>query len=116
VGLIEGTARKLGLAPLVQATFGVSDGECLWAVRYATRGRARSLFASADVATLRQLAPDNERVQRLSEDDRVIVSEPFADLPGAWQEIPESTAVTVRRGGVLEERPFVPMVSELSAV
>jgi predicted glutamine amidotransferase len=118
VGFIEGTARKRGLAPLVQGTFGVSDGECLWAVRYATRGRARSLFASADVATLRKLAPDNERVQQLSDDDRVIVSEPFADLPGAWQEIPETTAVTVRRGGVLEERPFVPrpIASELSAV
>jgi glutamine amidotransferase len=116
VGIIEGVARKRGLAPLVQATFGVSDGDCLWAVRYATRGTARSLFASNDVDTLRRLAPDNERVQRLSPDDRVIVSEPFADLPGAWQEIPEATSVVVRRGGVLEERPFVPNVSELSPV
>jgi predicted glutamine amidotransferase len=118
VGIIEGVARKRGLAPLVQGTFGVSDGECLWAVRYATRGPARSLFASADVANLKALAPDNERVQKLSPDDRVIVSEPFADLPGAWQEIPETTAVSVRRGGVLEERPFVPkpLVSELSPV
>ena len=118
VGIIEGVARKRGLAPLVQGTFGVSDGECLWAVRYATRGKARSLFASADVDTLRELAPDNERVKRMTDDDRVIVSEPFADLPGAWQEIPETTAVVVRRGGVLEERPFVPkpLATELSPV
>ena len=40
----------------------------------------------------------------------MIVSEPFADLPGAWQEIPEATAVCVRAGGALEERPFVPRV------
>jgi glutamine amidotransferase len=118
VGIIEGVARKRGLAPLVQGTFGVSDGECLWAVRYATRGKARSLFASADVDTLRELAPDNERIKRMTDDDRVIVSEPFADLPGAWQEIPETTAVVVRRGGVLEERPFVPkpLATELSPV
>ena len=118
VGIIEGVARKRGLEPLVQGTFGVSDGECLWAVRYATHGKARSLFASADVETIRKLAPDNERVQRLRPDDRVIVSEPFADLPGMWQEIPETTAVTVRRGGILQERPFVPKphVSELSPV
>jgi hypothetical protein len=45
-------------------------------------------------------------LQRLSPDDRLIVSEPFADLPGVWQEIPEATAVTVRRGGVLGQRPF----------
>jgi predicted glutamine amidotransferase len=118
VGIIEGVSRKRGLAPLVQGTFGVSNGDCLWAVRYATRGKARSLFASADVDTLRELAPDNERVKRMSPDDRVIVSEPFADLPGAWQEIPETTAVSVRRGGVLEERPFVPkpLATELSPV
>jgi predicted glutamine amidotransferase len=108
VGLIEATATKRGVAPMVQGTFGVSDGESLWAVRYATEGRARSLFASADVATVRQLAPDNPRVAHLADDDRVIASEPFAELPGGWHEIDESSAVIVRRGGVLERLPFRP--------
>ena len=40
----------------------------------------------------------------------MIVSEPFADLPGAWQEIPQGTAVCVLPGGALEEHPFVPRV------
>jgi predicted glutamine amidotransferase len=108
VGLIEATATKRGVAPMVQGTFGVSDGESLWAVRYATEGRARSLFASADVATVRQLAPDNPRVAHLADDDRVIASEPFAELPGGWHEIDESSAVIVRRGGVLERVQFRP--------
>ena len=108
VGVIEQTAERHGIAGAVQATFGVSDGESLWAVRYATEGSARSLFASADVESIRHLHPDNPRFQRLSPDDRLIVSEPFSDLPGLWQEIPAATAVTVRRGGVLEERPFSP--------
>jgi predicted glutamine amidotransferase len=108
VGLIEETARRRGIAGAVQATFGVSDGASLWAVRYATEGPARSLFASADPETVRRLYPDNPRFERLGADDRLIVSEPFSDLPGLWQKIPEATAVTVRRGGVLEERPFVP--------
>jgi predicted glutamine amidotransferase len=108
VGLIETTAGRLGAGAGVQASFGVSDGTCLWAVRYATEGRPRSLFTSADVDTVRSLHPENPRFQRLSPSDRVIVSEPFSDLPGVWREVPESTAVTVRRGGVLEERPFVP--------
>ena len=118
VGLIEGTARRRGFAPLVQASFGVSDGDTLWAVRYATRGKPRSLFASADANTVRALHPENPRLQRLSPDDRLIVSEPFSALPGVWQEIPETTSVTVRRGGILEERPFVPrpLARELSAV
>ena len=108
VGLIEATARRDGRTPLVQGTFGVSDGTCLWAVRYATEGPPRSLFASADVDTIKHLHPENPRFARLSPDDRVVVSEPFSDLPGLWHEIPESTAVTVRRGGVMEQRPFRP--------
>jgi predicted glutamine amidotransferase len=108
VGVIEETARERGAEPLVQGTFGISDGESVWAVRYATSGAPRTLFSSADVETLRSLHPEDTRIARLTEDDRLIVSEPFSDLPGVWQEIPPSTAVTVRRGGVLEERPFVP--------
>src|SRR5258706_7359858 len=92
---------------MVQATFGASDGETMWAVRYATEGPARSLFASADVDAIHGLYPDNARLERLGPDDRLIVSEPVADLPGIWEEIPPGTAVTVRRGGLLEQRPLV---------
>jgi glutamine amidotransferase len=108
VGLIEATAAAHDVAAPVQGTFGISDGTTLWAARYATEGPARSLFASADVETVKRLHPENPRLQRLSEGDRLIVSEPFADLPGVWHEIPEATAVTVRRGGFMEDRPFVP--------
>jgi predicted glutamine amidotransferase len=111
VGLIEATAREHGVPDAMQGTFGVSDGESLWAVRYATAGPARSLFASADVDSIRGLYPGNERFQQLTADDRLIVSEPFSDLPGVWQEIPEGTAVTVRRGGVLEQQPFQPVAA-----
>jgi predicted glutamine amidotransferase len=108
VGLIEERGRAHGVAAAVQASFGVSDGESLWAVRYASGGQARSLFASAEVEALRRLYPDNPRFQLMTEDDRLIVSEPFSDLPGVWDEIPQATAVTVRRGGVLEKAPFSP--------
>jgi predicted glutamine amidotransferase len=115
IGLVEATATRLGLTPYVQGSFGISDGETLWAVRYATEGAARSLFASADVDSVRRLHPDNPRLQRLSPDDRLIVSEPFADLPGLWQEIPAGNAVTVRLGGVFETQPFVPRADVAAA-
>jgi predicted glutamine amidotransferase len=108
VGFIETTAERHGVQDAVQASFGVSDGSTLWAVRYATTGPARSLFASADVDAVKRLHPDNPRLQRLSPDDRLIVSEPFSDLPGLWHAIPERSAVTVRRGGELEHQPFRP--------
>jgi predicted glutamine amidotransferase len=110
VGIIETIARRHGIDGALQASFGVSDGETLWAVRYATEGRPRSLFASADVDTLRRLHPENPRFQQMSPDDRLIVSEPFADLPGVWHEIRPSSAVTVRDGGVLEHHAFRPRV------
>jgi predicted glutamine amidotransferase len=108
VGLIEANARRRGIDAPVQGTFGVADGKTLWAVRYASAGPARSLFATTEVDAIRRLHPDNPRFERLSHDDRLIVSEPFSDLPGVWREIPEATGVTVRPDGVFEERPFRP--------
>src|SRR3954469_516903 len=52
IGFIEATAAENRVAAPAQGTFGVSDGTCLWAVRYASVGSARSLFASADVDTV----------------------------------------------------------------
>ena len=83
VGFIETTARSEGVDDAVQGSFGISDGASLWAVRYATDGRPRSLFASADVDSIRRLHPDNAHARRLSREDRVIVSEPCA-VVGRW--------------------------------
>ena len=109
VRMIETTATERGVAPMVQGTFGVSDGSSLWAVRYATEGRARSLFASADVDSLHLLYPEKKMwFATATSGDRLIASEPFSDLPGVWHEIDESSAVIVRSGGQLEHEPFRP--------
>jgi predicted glutamine amidotransferase len=108
LGLVEATADRLGVEHAVQGSFGVTDGERLWAARYSTERRSRTLFASADVRTVQHMYPDNTRLQRLREGDRLIVSEPLADLPGAWHEVPESTALTVEPDGEMEQRPFRP--------
>jgi predicted glutamine amidotransferase len=108
IGVIEALARTRGIAEAFQGTVGVSDGECLWAVRHATDGRPRTLFASAEAESLRRLHPDNPRLQRLHDGDRLVVSEPFSDLPGAWHEVPPSTALVVEAGGEHSLRPFEP--------
>jgi len=112
IGLVEETARRHGLEPAIQASIGVSDGSRLWAVRYATHAPARTLFASVDVASVKRLHPDNPRLQQMRDGDRLVVSEPLVDLPGAWHEIPEQSAVIVEHGGGLEHRPFAPHVAE----
>jgi predicted glutamine amidotransferase len=108
IGFVEETGRAHGVEFPFQGSVGVSDGERVWAVRYSSEGRSRSLFASADVHALQLLHPDNENLKLLRDTDRVIVSEPLGDLPGAWHEIAEATAVTVHPGGALEQRPFTP--------
>jgi predicted glutamine amidotransferase len=107
VGFVEEKARERGVENAVQMTVGISDGERVWAVRYSSVHESRTLFLSEDVDALRRLHPDNPRLQQLTEGDRVVVSEPLADLPGAWIEVPESTAVLLEDGGY-EQRTFKP--------
>jgi predicted glutamine amidotransferase len=111
LGFIEALARERGIEDPVQGSFGVSDGDALWAVRYSSDGKPRTLYFSQDPGTIRHLHPENERFQRLSPDDRLVVSEPFSDLPGVWEPVPPGTALTVRRGGFLEMRPFEPQAA-----
>ena len=106
-GFVEDTGRRHGIEHPLQMTLGVADGERLYAVRYSSIGRSRSLFASADARALRELHPDNPRLGQLSDEDRAIVSEPLGDLPGVWEEIPESAAVVVQAGED-DTRPFRP--------
>jgi glutamine amidotransferase len=108
VALIEDVAQRHGVPDPVQASFGLTDGETLWGIRYSSVHNSRSLFVSADPDTIRNLHPEIERFSRLTASDRLIVSEPFSDLPGVWEPVAESSVVTVRPGGVLETAAFDP--------
>ncbi len=110
VGLIEGVGRSHGIDYPLQMTVATTNGESTWAFRYSSEGRSRSLFHSTDVATLRAHYPGNVMVEQLSDDARLVVSEPLGDLLGAWQEVPESTSVVVHDGEV-DFHPFRPAES-----
>jgi len=114
IGLVEATAGKHGIENAVQASMGVTNGETLWAFRYSTERKSRSLFVSAEAEAVHKLYPDNERLGRFQPEDRIVVSEPLADLPGAWLEIPESTVMIVQPGPD-EQRPFRPHYDEAAA-
>ena len=108
VGFIEATGRRHGLEFPIQMTVATTDGETTWAFRYSSEGRSRSLFHSTDVATLRVQHPDLAVLQDLSDDARLVVSEPLGDLRGAWSEVPESTCLVVQ-GGREEWHAFSPV-------
>ena len=98
VGFIESVGRRHGVEHPMQMTVATSDGVRLWAFRYSSEGASRSLFNSTDVSTLRLQHPDNPVLQRLSEEARLVVSEPLGDLAGAWNEVPESMYGVVQPG------------------
>ncbi len=98
VGLIEETGKRHGVEYPIQMTVATSDGTNVWAFRYSSEGESRSLFYSTAVATLRGLYPELEVLKALSDESRLIVSEPIRDLPGAWNEVPESSWGVIRAG------------------
>jgi predicted glutamine amidotransferase len=98
VGLVEATGREHGVEFPFQGTIATTDGERIWAFRYSSKGDSRSLFFSTDLPTLRELYPENEELQGLDEESRLVVSEPLGDLPGAWNEVPESSYGVIQPG------------------
>lgn len=106
-GFVEETGRRHGVAEPLQMTVAVSDGERLYAARYASGPVVNSLYVTANASAVRELHPEDTRFRGFSDDARAIVSEPLGDLPGLWQEVPAGTALVVQAGED-ERLPFRP--------
>ncbi|HEY2436471.1 MAG TPA: class II glutamine amidotransferase [Solirubrobacteraceae bacterium] len=107
IGMVEEVGARHGVKYPFQGTIATTDGERLWAFRYSSEHKSRSLFFSRNVRTLRDLYPEAPALQKVSDEARLIVSEPIGDLPGAWNEVPEGSWGVAGRG---EDRiePFQP--------
>lgn len=108
-GLIEHVGREEGVEDPLQMTVAVTDGEELWVFRHSSRRASRSLFCSDRADTVRALQPDLDFLRRVSDDTRLVVSEPLSGLPGVWNEVPESSYALVQ-AGTDEFLPFVPVL------
>ena len=106
-GFVEELGRRRRVSEPLQMTVGVSDGERLYAVRYASGPAVNSLYVTRDARDVRALCPDDERVQQLGDHSRAIVSEPLDDLPELWIEVPPSTALIIQPGDHTQI-PFTP--------
>ncbi len=104
---VEAVGRKHDVEYPIQMTVATSDGQRLWAFRYSSERRSRSLFYSTVMPTLRELHPEVPAFWELSEETRLVVSEPLGDLRGAWNEVPESSWGVIQEGAD-EMHPFVP--------
>lgn len=102
---------------------GTTDSETMFDVGADLRARApprrgiermvgcdsRSLYFSTRMDTLKALDPELVELAALSDETRVVVSEPLGDLPGAWNEVPECHFGVVQPGAD-EPRAFTPAV------
>jgi predicted glutamine amidotransferase len=107
VGFVEAAGRRQGVEHPMQMTVATTDGRTIWAFRYSSEGKSRSLYYSTRMDTLKEMYPESEELQQLSDETRAIVSEPLGDLAGAWNEAPESH-VGIVEPGQDELRPFTP--------
>jgi glutamine amidotransferase len=107
VGLIEHVGRAEGVEYPFQGTVATTNGSSLWAFRYSSEGKSRSLFYSTRVDTLREQHPEVAVLHELSDESRLVVSEPLGDLAGAWNEVPESHYGVIQDGQD-ELLPFTP--------
>jgi predicted glutamine amidotransferase len=107
VGFVEKTKHEHGVEHPIQMTIATTDGRCIWAFRYSSEGTSRSLFFSTRMDALKAMYPESEELAGLSDETRVVVSEPLGDLEGAWNEVPEAH-VGIVQPGEDELRPVTP--------
>src|SRR6476469_10098400 len=109
LGMVEEVGHQHDVEFPFQGTIVTTNGERLWAFRYSSEGRSRSLFYSSKFETLKELYPDDPRLALFDEETRLVVSEPLGDLAGVWNEVPESSYGIVQPGQD-ELHPFQPVV------
>jgi glutamine amidotransferase len=98
VGMVEKAGRAHGIDNPISMTLAIADGVRIWFFRHASAGKPGSLFFSRDIRELRKLYPDVPRFKEVSDETRMVVSEPFVDLPGAWEEVPVATWGVIQEG------------------
>jgi len=107
VGYIEDVGRRNGIEYPIQMTVATTDGTTVWGFRYSTEGKSRSLFYSTLVEQLREQHPEMAILAEVSDETRLVVSEPLGDLEGAWNPVPEASYGIVQEGQD-ELHPFTP--------
>ena len=107
VGFVEETGHRHGVEQPIQMTIATTGGDSVYAFRYSSEGDSRSLYFSTRMDALKAIYPEIAELAGLSDETRVVVSEPLGDLEGAWNAVPESH-VGIIQPGEDELRPFTP--------
>lgn len=86
-GRVEAIKAERGVASPLRLTAALTDGQTVYAIRYASDSEAPSLFVRHEDTAAAGAIP------------LLIVSEPLDSRPDHWREVPMSHLVTARDGG-----------------
>jgi predicted glutamine amidotransferase len=113
IGLVEEVGRRHEVQYPFQGTIATTNGERVWAFRYSSEGKSRTLYYSSLYDTLKALYPEDERLHDFDEESRVVVSEPLGDRVGVWNPVPESMWGVVQPGQdeIHEFNPVAPVAA-----
>ena len=98
IGLVEEVGHRHGVKHPFQGTIATTNGERIWAFRYSSEGKSRTLYYSTAYDTLKMLYPDNPRLADFDQESRIVVSEPLGDVAGVWNPVPEASWGVVQPG------------------
>ncbi|MEJ8568637.1 class II glutamine amidotransferase [Elongatibacter sediminis] len=94
IGEIEEVRVAAGIAGPLRFTCALTDGERIYALRYSSDQRSKSLYVNRGRSGMRELlggaAPDRPA--------HIVLSEPLDDCSDHWEPIPESSFITVCDG------------------
>lgn len=102
IAVVEDLKIKKGITKPFKLTACLSDGEQLYAIRYATTGATKSLYVNNSPMAL----VDEDSQVILPPASKLLVSEPLSDMREHWDVIPEHSFVTVSSNGRVEVSPL----------
>lgn len=100
---VERAREFYGIEEPFRLTCAAADGEAIYAVRYSSDRKSKTLYHNKDSSGLRDL----DTAGAIPSDGIVVLSEPLDECTGCWEMVPESSFMVVRNGEI-EISPFEP--------
>lgn len=95
--LVERYREQAGIRDAFRLTCSATDGETIYAVRYASHGRQKTLYIGDRIEALRDVDGGSEDIP---DDATIVLSEPLDDCKEHWETVPDNSFVTVRPGNI----------------
>ena len=105
VGYVEHEQTRAGITEPFRLTCAFSDGERIYAIRYSTDGKPKTLYYNRAGQGLEAVLCEDSASDGQG---TILLSEPIDDCPNNWVSVAPGSFVTVGQGQV-ETQPFTPI-------